>query len=85
MNFIMDLKKQKFLIKILVKNWDKNVVGIYKSSSNILKSEIIKIKLNYSILLIVDYLKMILKKIFIKKFQELRKYFINVGKNHNFE
>ena len=45
MNFIMDIKKQKFLNKNIKKEIGQDVVGIYKRSSNILKSEINKNKI----------------------------------------
>ena len=48
MNFIMDIKKQRFLNKNISKEIGQNVVGIYKRSSNILKSEISKNKIELS-------------------------------------
>ena len=62
-------KKAEVLNKNISKELIQNVVGIYKRSSNILKSEISKIKLNYLILSIADYLRMILKKSSSKNFR----------------
>ena len=61
-----------------------NVVGIYKRSSNILKSEISKNKIELSNSVDSGLFKNDFEKNLHQKISEVRKYFVNVGKNQDF-
>ena len=77
-------KKAEVLNKNISKELGQDVVGIYKRSSNILKSEISKNKIELSNSVDSGLFKNDFEKNLFKKIQEVRKYFVNVGKNHDF-
>ena len=77
-------KKAEVLNKNISKELGQNVVGIYKRSSNILKSEISKNKIELSNSVDSGLFKNNFEKNLHQKISELRKYFINVGKNQDF-
>ena len=77
-------KKAQVLNKNISKELGQNVVGIYKRSSHILKSEISKNKIELSNSVDSGLFKNDFEKNLYKKISEVRKYFVNVGKNQDF-
>ena len=77
-------KKAEVLNKNISKELGQKVVGIYKRSSNILKSEISKNKIELSNSVDSGLFKNNFEKNLHQKISELRKYFINDGKNQDF-
>ena len=77
-------KKAEVLNKNIGKELGQNVVGIYKRSSHILKSEISKNKIELSNSVDSGLFKNDFEKNLHKKISEVRKYFVNVGKNQDF-
>ena len=78
-------KKAEVLNKHINKDLGQEVVGIYKRSSSILNSEIIKNKLELSNSVDVGLFKNDFEKNLYKKIQEIKKYFLNAGKNDDFD
>ena len=78
-------KKAEVLNKNIKKELGQDVVGIYKRSFNILNSEINKNKLEFSNSVDTGLFKNDFEKNLYQKIQEIKKYFINIDKNHNFE
>ena len=78
-------KKAEVLNKNINKDLGQEVVGIYKRSSSILNSEIIKNKLELSNFVDVGLFKNDFEKNLYKKIQEIKKYFLNAGKNDDFD
>ena len=78
-------RKAEVLNKNINKELGKDVVEIYKRSSNILKSEIDKNKLELSNSVDTGLFKSDFENNLYKKIQEIKKYFLNVGKNNDFE
>ena len=78
-------KKAEVLNKNINKDLGQEVVGIYKRSSSILNSEIIKNKLELSNSVDVGLFKNDFEKNLYKKIQEIKKYFLNAGKNDDFD
>ena len=78
-------RKAEILNKNINKELGKDVVEIYKRSSNILKSEIDKNKLELSNSVDTGLFKSDFENNLYKKIQEIKKYFLNVGKNNDFE
>ena len=78
-------KKSEVLNKNINKDLGQEVVGIYKRSSSILNSEIIKNKLELSNSVDVGLFKNDFEKNLYKKIQEIKKYFLNAGKNDDFD
>ncbi len=78
-------KKSEVLNRNVKKNIGQDVIEIYKRSSNILNNEVIKNKLELSNNVDTGLFKNDFEKNLYKKIQEIKKYFINVGKNENFE
>ena len=73
------------IIKEINKELGQNVVGIYKRSFSILNSEINKNKLELSNSVDTGLFNNDFEKNLYKKIQEIKKYFLNVGKNDDFE
>jgi len=78
-------KKAEVLNKNINKDLGQEVVGIYKRSSSILNTEIIKNKLELSNSVDVGLFKNDFEKNLYKKIQEIKKYFLNAGKNDDFD
>ena len=78
-------KKAEVLNKYIKKEIGQNVVEMYKRSYNILNSEINKNKLYLSNSVDTGLFKNDFENNLYKKIQEIKKYFINDGKNDNFE
>ena len=78
-------KKAEVLNKHINKDLGQEVVGIYKRSSSILNTEIIKNKLELSNSVDVGLFKNDFEKNLYKKIQEIKKYFLNAGKNDDFD
>ncbi len=78
-------KKAEVLNRNINKELGQDVVGIYKRSSSILNSEINKNKLELSNSVDTGLFKSDFEKNLHKKIQEIKKYFLNVEKNHDFE
>ena len=78
-------RKAKVLNRNIKKELGRNVVGIYKRSSSILNSEINKSNLELSNSVDIGLFKNDFEKNLFKKIQEIKKYFLNIGKNDNFE
>jgi len=78
-------KKAEVLNKNINKDLGQEVVGIYKRSSSILNSEIIKNKLELSNSVDVGLFKNDFEKNLYKKIQEIKKYFLNAGKNDDYD
>ena len=78
-------KKAEALNRNINKELGQDVVGIYKRSSSILNSEINKNKLELSNSVDIGLFKSDFEKNLHKKIQEIKKYFLNVEKNHDFE
>ena len=78
-------KKAEVLNRNINKELGQNVVGIYKRSFNILNSEINKNKLELSNSVDTGLFNNDFEKNLYKKIQEIKKYFLNVGKNDDFE
>ena len=78
-------KKAEVLNRNIKKEIGQDVVGIYKRSSNILKSEISKSNLELSNSVDTGLFKNEFEKNLYKKIQEVKKYFANLDKNDNFE
>ena len=78
-------KKAEVLNRKINTEIGKDVVGIYKRSSNILNSEILKNKIELSNSVDAGLFKNDFEKNLYKKIQDTKKYFFNVNKNDNFE
>ena len=78
-------KKAEVLHRNIGKEIGRDVVGIYKRTSNILNNEIIKNKLELSNSVDTGLFKNDFEKNLYKKIQDTKKYFVNFGKNDNFE
>ena len=78
-------KKSEILNRNIKKEIGKDVVEIYKRSSNILNNELNKNKLVLSYSVDTGLFKNDFEKNLYKKIQDLKKYFANVGKIDNFE
>lgn len=78
-------KKAEILNRNIKKEIGKDVIGIYKRSSNILNNEILKNKLELSNSVDTGLFKNEFEKNLYKKIEGIKKYFIEVGKNENFE
>ena len=78
-------KKAEVLNRNIKKEIGQDVVEIYKRSSNIVNNEIVKYKLELSNSVDTGLFKNDFEKNLYKKIQDIKKYFINVGKNDNFE
>ena len=78
-------KKSEILNRNINKEIGKDVVEIYKRSSNILNNELNKNKLVLSYSVDTGLFKNDFEKNLYKKIQDLKKYFANVGKIDNFE
>jgi len=78
-------KKAEILNRNIKKEIGKDVIGIYKRSSNILNNEILKNKLELSNSVDTGLFKNDFEKNLYKKIEGIKKYFIEVGKNENFE
>ena len=78
-------KKAEVLNKNIKNELGQDVVGIYRRSSNILKSEINKNKLELSDTVDTGLFKNDFEKNLYKKIQEIKKYFVNMEKRDNFE
>ena len=78
-------KKAEVLNKNINKDLGQELVGIYKRSSSILNTEIIKNKLELSNSVDVGLFKNDFEKNLYKKIQEIKKYFLNAGKNDDFD
>ncbi len=78
-------KKAEILNRNIKKNLGQNVVGIYKRSFNILNSEIKKGQIQLSNTVDTGLFKNDFEKNLYKKIQEIKKYFLNVGKHEDFE
>ena len=78
-------RKAEVLNKNIKREIGKDVIGIYKRSFNILNSEITKNKLELSNSVDIGLFKNEFEKNLYSKIQEIKKYFVNVGKNHDLE
>ncbi len=78
-------KKAEVLNRNIKKEIVKDVIGIYKRSSSILNNEIIKNKLELSNSVDIGLFNNDFEKNLYKKIGNIKKYFLNVGKNDNFE
>ena len=78
-------KKAEVLNRNINKELGQNVVGIYKRSFSILNSEINKNQLELSNSVDTGLFNNDFEKNLYKKIQEIKKYFLNVGKNDDFE
>ena len=78
-------KKAEILNRNIKKDLGQNVVGIYKRSFNILNSEIKKGQIELSNTVDTGLFKNDFEKNLYKKIQEIKKYFLNVGKHEDFE
>ncbi len=78
-------KKAEILNRNIKKNLGQDVVGIYKRSFNILNSEIKKDEIELSNTVDTGLFKNDFEKNLYKKIQEIKKYFLNVGKHEDFE
>jgi len=78
-------KKADVLNQNIKKEIGQDVVGIYKRSYNILNTEIIKSNLELSNSVDTGLFKNDFEKNLYKKIQEIKKYFIDLDKNDNFE
>ncbi len=78
-------KKAEILNRNIKKNLGQDVVGIYKRSFNILNSEIKKNEIELSNTVDTGLFKNDFEKNLYKKIQEIKKYFLNVGKHEDFE
>ena len=78
-------KKAEILNRNIKKDLGQNVVGIYKRSFNILNSEIKKGQIQLSNTVDTGLFKNDFEKNLYKKIQEIKKYFLNVGKHEDFE
>tara|TARA_Y100000590_G_scaffold436617_1_gene557389 strand:- start:1023 stop:3089 length:2067 start_codon:yes stop_codon:yes gene_type:complete len=80
-----EYKKAEIMNRNIKKELGQNVVGIYKRSFSILNSEIKKNKLELSNSVDIGLFKNEFEKNLYKKIQEIKKYLLNLGKNHDFE
>ena len=78
-------KKAEILNRNINKSLGQDVVEIYKRSFNILNSEIKKKELELSNSVDTGLFKNDFEKNLYKKIQEIKKYFLNVGKHEDFE
>ncbi len=78
-------KKAEVLNRNIKKELGQEIVGIYKRSFSILSSEINKNKFEPSNSVDTGLFKNEFEKNLYKKIQEIKKYFLNVGKNDDFE
>ena len=78
-------KKAEVLNRNIKKDLGQDVVEIYKRSFNILNTEINKNKLELSNSVDTGLFKNDFEKNLYKKIQEIKKYFLNIGKNDDFE
>ncbi len=78
-------KKAEILNRNIKKELGHDVVAIYKRSFSILNSEINKNKLELSNSVDTGLFKNDFEKNLYKKIQKIKKYFLNVGKNDDFE
>ena len=78
-------KKAEILNRNIKKELGQGVVGIYKRSFSILSGEIKKNKLELSNYVDTGLFKNDFEKNLYQKIQEIKKYFLNVGKNDDFE
>ncbi len=78
-------RKAEVLNKNIKREIGQDVIGIYKRSFNILNSEITKNKLELLNSVDTGLFKNEFEKNLYTKIQEIKKYFVNVGKNHDLE
>ena len=78
-------KKAEVLNRLIKKDFGRDIIGIYKRSFSILNSEVNKNKLELSNSVDIGLFKNDFEKNLYKKILEIKKYFINTGKDENFE
>jgi len=84
-NLYKAFKQAEILNRNIKKEIGKDIVGIYKRSFNILNNEIFKNKLELSNSVDTGLFKSDFEKKLYIKIQDVKKYFINEGRNDNFE
>ena len=84
-NLFNAFKQAEVLNRYIKKEVGQDIVEIYKRSLNILNNEIFKNKLELSNSVDTGLFKNDFEKSLYKKIQDIKKYFINEGKNNNFE
>ena len=84
-NIIKAYNKARTLSKIIDKDIGKDVISCYKRASNILEHELKDVEFEIEESTDPGLFKNDFEKNLYKKIQELRKYFVNVNKDENFE
>ncbi|MDA9717475.1 glycine--tRNA ligase subunit beta [Candidatus Pelagibacter sp.] len=84
-NLFNAFKQAEVLNRYIKKEVGQDIVEIYKRSLNILNNEIFKNKLELSNSVDTGLFKNDFEKSLYKKIQDIKKYYINEGKNNNFE